>query len=677
MQKHKPETTRGSALRHTTIQASLAQVTPLDVRLLQWLLHYPFQRADDLVIGVARWASRSTVYRHLATLHTRGLLEQLPFPALGSGKHLYTLSNLGLHVYAAHRHASAQELASHWQTDECGFLRLLPRLPTLFSIQDVVNGLVSHTAQALTLQGRRPTLIQWNWQRDYVHRFTYREKEMRFTVDGAVRLAVRATLPEHRLREQEYGLLLLHTPLNDRRLMHLRLERLLCWRECPERWPHYQHMPPVLILATSERQGEYWHQCAEEVALRLRLEPLLGAVTCGPMPAFQGENPWLLPWRTLSTQASCHLQDLLRPSPLSSLPGLLSLDEEEQTPNEARTTTTSETIPVVSSPATTRIRTIIPANLIQHAASIQRTNENGPEQETMALLGLRLTARLWKLLFLLLNHPLLSIAELASLLHLEVRSVQCFVYELHTLGCLESVRTEMGRRWRLSGRGLRLVAAATHCSIRNLVVFPETEDASSDIVQRGQAWLLRHIQHTAGIYGFFAALSQAAEQERLKGQGEHALRWWETGATCERRYGVQDRWYNLRPDALAEYQWGEQRVRFWLEWDRGTMNVRDLAIKFTSYAQYITSREWARERSVLPMLLCVAPDMAQEKRILRVAQAMLAKTSGLLMRTTVVPYLAREGPLAAIWLHGLPPSLEPVGHVHPMRRPLFDTRGST
>ena len=25
-------------------------------------------------------------------------------------------------------------------------------------------------------------------------------------------------------------------------------------------------------------------------------------------------------------------------------------------------------------------------------------------------------------------------------------------------------------------------------------------------------------------------------------------------------------------------------MRFWLEWDRGTMNVRDLAVKFTSYA---------------------------------------------------------------------------------------------
>ena len=45
---------------------------------------------------------------------------------------------------------------------------------------------------------------------------------------------------------------------------------------------------------------------------------------------------------------------------------------------------------------------------------------------------------------------------------------------------------------------------------------------------------------------------------------------------CERRYQVGEQWYNLKPDALAEYRVGSQQVSFWLEWDRGTMNVRDL-----------------------------------------------------------------------------------------------------
>jgi hypothetical protein len=117
---------------------------------------------------------------------------------------------------------------------------------------------------------------------------------------------------------------------------------------------------------------------------------------------------------------------------------------------------------------------------------------------------------------------------------------------------------------------------------------------------------------------------------------------------------VSEQWYNLKPDALAEYRVGSQRMRFWLEWDRGTMNVRDLVIKFTSYAQYIASREWAREHSMLPMLICVAPDSAQERRMQRVAQAKLTHVSGLVMWTTTEVLLNELGPLAPIWLQGIP-----------------------
>jgi len=51
-----------------------------------------------------------------------------------------------------------------------------------------------------------------------------------------------------------------------------------------------------------------------------------------------------------------------------------------------------------------------------------------------------------------------------------------------------------------------------------------------------------------------------------------------------------EQWYSLMPDALAEYRVGQQQMRFWLEWDRGTMNARDLAIKFTSYVSGQTHR---------------------------------------------------------------------------------------
>ena len=99
------------------------------------------------------------------------------------------------------------------------------------------------------------------------------------------------------------------------------------------------------------------------------------------------------------------------------------------------------------------------------------------------------------------------------------------------------------------------------------------------VVQRGEAWLLQCIQHTAGIYGFFTSLALAARRSKdMHSAGG------KQGSCANDAISVGEQWYNLRPDALAEYRVGQQRLRFWLEWDRGTMNVRDLAIKFTSYA---------------------------------------------------------------------------------------------
>jgi hypothetical protein len=185
-----------------------------------------------------------------------------------------------------------------------------------------------------------------------------------------------------------------------------------------------------------------------------------------------------------------------------------------------------------------------------------------------------------------------------------------------------------------------------------------------------EAWLFQHIQHAAGVYGFFARLARDARQE-----AGHALCWWETGAACERRYRVSEQWYNLRPDALAEYRAGQKQMRFWLEWDRGTMNARDLMIKFAAYAHYVASREWAREDARLPLLLCVTPDIAQERRIQRVAQTRLTQTPGLVVWTTTAVLLHEYGPLAPIWLHALPQRSQAAKQDGSLRQSLSDVIG--
>jgi predicted transcriptional regulator len=639
-----------TAARVEEVGASLAEI---DWRLLHWLLRYPLQQVDDLVIGVARWASRATVYRHVQELAGRGLVERVLPKTQGTGKWLYHLSNLGLHVLARHLERPARTLARNWQADEAGLLRLLPRLPTLLVLQKVVNGLVTQAAEAMTTQGRRPMLVRWTWQREVTHRFQYREQAMRMFADGVVALCIRTQQRDDSTLDQWYGLFLLSTELDDERLMHLRLERLLCWRESPERWSSYQHMLPVLILAGSPRQREHWQYAVEAAALKLRLDPLAGALACLPPSGSLRMNPWLLAWRTLSTEVSCHLRDLLSPLPPAAFPSSLQLEEDEE---ERDTRAPSNALAATASSGTSaRFGRLVVGDLAHRAAHI--TQDGLEDQEAIALLGLRLTPCQRNILRLLLAHPLLSDEELGAVLNLQRRSVRCSVYELHALGCLEPITTEAGKRWHLCGRGLRLLATANHLPIRNIAIESDDEAGGGKqiVVQRGEGWLLQHIQHTAGIYRFFANLAQAARQ-----QPGQMLCWWETGASCERRYRVGEQWYNLRPDALAECRAGSQQIRFWLEWDRGTMNVRDLEIKFTSYAHYIVSREWTRERSLLPRLFCVAPDMAQERRMQRVAQACLRHTPGLVIRTTTVTQLADRGLLAAIWSQGVPSVDSPV-----------------
>ena len=56
---------------------------------------------------------------------------------------------------------------------------------------------------------------------------------------------------------------------------------------------------------------------------------------------------------------------------------------------------------------------------------------------------------------------------------------------------------------------------------------------------------------------------------------------------------------------------------------------------------------------MFPALVCVAPDIAQERRIQRVAQVRLVHTPGLVLWTTREVMVREQGPLAPIWLQGI------------------------
>lgn len=650
---------KATAKELTELRTSLADI---DWRLLHWLLHYPLQRLDDLVVGVARWASRATVYRHIHALEAIGLLESVLPKSPGTGKRLYHLSNPGLHLLAMNLDTPARELVRRWQVDEAGLLRGLPRLPTLLVLQEVVNGLVIHAAETMTTQGRRPELVRWNWQRDLTHRFHFREKRMRFFADGVLALCIRTQQGDGRALEQWYGVVLLTAELDDERLMRLRLERLLCWHESPERWSCYQYMLPVLILARTQRQRDHWQRAVEAASRKLHLDPLAGALTCVPSGEHVQVNPWMLNWRTISTEVPCHLQELLKPLQSNAFPLSLPLEESYERQSRSRVA-----VDEITSERSVRLSRLIVGGLESRAAQVMQ--DGLEEREVVSLLGLRLSSCHWNILHLLLEHPLLSDEELAQLLGLQRKSLRCALYELHQLGCIEPIVTEVGKRWHVCVRGLHLIAAANHMHIRTIIEMSddETDKEASTRKQQGVAWLFQHIGHTAGIYRFFAHVAQATRME-----ADHELCWLETGRVCERRYRVGEQWYNFRPDAQAEYRMGQRPIRFWLEWDCGTMNARDLAIKFASYGHYLASLEWARECSRIPALVCVAPDIAQERRMLRVAQARLAPIRGCELWTATEVLMNEHGPLAPIWLQSIPQRSQVSQPKGSYRQCLFD-----
>lgn len=173
----------------------------------------------------------------------------------------------------------------------------------------------------------------------------------------------------------------------------------------------------------------------------------------------------------------------------------------------------------------------------------------------------------------------------------------------------------------------------------------------------------------ATYFSFFASVTQAARME-----AGHELCWWETGAMCERRYRIGERWFHLRPDALASNRIGSQQFSFCLERDRGTIHARDLLIKCTSYAHYIASRVWARECTMLPVLICIAPDIAPERRMQRVAERRCERTPGLILWATTEVLLPDQGPLAPIWFLSMPQRSQVCQPVGPQRLCLFEAR---
>lgn len=277
---------------------------------------------------------------------------------------------------------------------------------------------------------------------------------------------------------------------------------------------------------------------------------------------------------------------------------------------------------------------------------------------------------------MLYGMPGIALADLAVFLDLDERSAKRYVGALNRLGLLcrrappsplspasgapsafglaDGTRaSQEPMRTVLSTRGVLLVALRHNLSQRSrpirqalaLARRVETESQTPQSLSR----LRRAMSHDQGVYHFLALLTKAA-----RGFGQ--LVWSETGRLAHQRYFYQQRWRNLRPDAVGLYRAIGISFRFWLEWDQGTMNLHDLTRKFASYVAYLNSGERSHDHGVIPHLLIVAPDRSQLELMRRAAtQADLSSGAfHFACSITLVDWLEEKGPLAAIWWPLLP-----------------------
>ncbi len=626
----------------------------LEHKILLWLLRYPLQRSEDLSLALS--VSSSTIHRHLLQFEAAGLVEYITPPlASGNPTHCYYLTHKGLLAAAEQERAEPTALARRWQADERGLLHLLPRIHQIISLQNVVNSLVAHAPAALASPGGDPTSLYWHWRRDYSHQFRSHREVMRCRADAALVLQ-RQPPPAFPAEDSSCMsiLLLVEGVIEaDAGLIRQRLDALLRYRESRERTPYYQHFPLLLIVVANEHQRALWQRSALEVALVRRVRPLRGAIAV-LAPLSSMASTWSLPWQNLVERGPCRLQDLLITMP----PEALLTGMMPPSPTEPRSSAPRKML-LVRGHFSERA---------QHLTFQSRTNPSS-EREAVAWLGLRLHMRHLALLRLLWIFPLLSTPDLAALVGADEETIRRYLATLFITGCLSRIATPEGPRWLLRERGLRYVAALLQVTMQRVIErSPARHSAhAAERVQRGVLMLRRHLHHTAGIYRFMRLLYQAAATN-----ARHRVLWFESGHHSERGYRRHGVWHNFRPDAAFAYQAGEERLVAWLEWDEGSMSLRNLAAKLHEYQRVVRGREWVRyDTRTVPLLLFVVPDSGQERRVVQIVRRILAN-SGITVRSTTANRLATYGPLAPIWFQALPVLSDGTP-----RHPLFPVKTET
>jgi hypothetical protein len=512
-----------------------------------------------------------------------------------------------------------------------------------------------------------------------------------------------------------YGCFILHDGgWADEHLLLQQLRMLLRCRETFEETLPGGVFPALLVLTSDAHRADRW----QALALRLATErwlthPLHGGVlvpasasptrpatalstmpSMPPMPPML--SPWWADWLSLAQPASRSLITLLVPTSstrcLPEMRSTRSMPSARSAAQSASGMVRAASAPLPNAGCGPAHPPVQCTSVRQPGVVSRRARGNHSEHleylEQLARAARTLGPRELAAMRLLYAHPLLAADDLAAFLGITPDSARRYLRTPLQLALISAdanrmllVMSEAPEAWKngshasgaqgqaryaLTPAGLALLTAGVGLpSMAEQVRFApaRTDGHGRQRVSRllaryarEVAMLTRTPEHTAGIYTFFAQLHRAAQLEHAAGC-ECVVTCWETGSACARQYREADGWHAIRPDGACEVIAAGRRLRFWLEWDRGTMSRRDLRAKFAAYTHYVRSHEWHTDGNApLPMLLVVTPDVGQETRIAQELRAAVSTRATLAIRVALVADLNRYGPLAPIWKPYLPPS---------------------
>jgi DNA-binding MarR family transcriptional regulator len=645
-------------------------------RILGYLACYPLLRSSDLAAALNRTTpvhpllppDASNMARHLRVLARAGLVEAVRHTGVKAA--LWRLTPRGKEVVAAmaekpisEANAKAFWLTSQQQVDRPGNVQHMRRLARLVLVQDIALGLCIHAPDGFAAadRGRRPG-VAWHWMRDWQCRFVWRHRAITVRADavllwqrapgqhaGLVELADAsdAASASATLAVWHCAFVLVERVQETQTSIRRLVERLVQYRESSCRLPVYGEFPPVLIVVRHAHHRGWWKEAVRSVAERERVSPLTGAIARLPEEQAGCGDPWRLAWQSLADESRIALAAILLPLRREAWPAGLSAHLHAATALMQRLLTATPT-------AAGMLKWAASSQLSRSHARIHRVPGKhdlpGPRHE--------------RILTLLAQHPLLTLAELAALLDLKASSAERYLRDLRRAGFIQvSARDDSqgnASRWWLTAEGVKYTASVDgHAAIHRAVHAP-TAPANKPHNPAPQDFVTPvtplHPEHLWGVYGFMAALHQTASAHQAR------VLWWETGAACERSYPWHNAQRNLRPDAEFELSCtvdgSVRHLRYWLEYDRGTMHRHDLCAKMGAYADYLRSREWMTSGSgmaALPRVLFVVPDSEQERRV---AEACASQLAGypLHVLVTTAGHVAAGSPYGPIWRQVYPPS---------------------